>query len=136
MPTVTQVPITVTFDSALPVASRFSWSPESPPDVVASLPAATNGSAVYALIVTLESPNSPGAKWPPAPVSWFNENVPPSPPADALMPSVTDDKFVVGIHNTNQTTGDLKFRFEVSVNYNGTTFKSVDPEVVLKPPGT
>jgi hypothetical protein len=132
--TVTEVPITVTFDSTLPVASRFSWSPNTPPDVVASLPAVTNGSPVYALIFTLESPNSPGARWPDAPVLWINENVPPPPPPTAIMPIRNETQFVVGVTNTNTTGEQQRFRFEVRVHYNGTAFKSVDPEVVLDPP--
>jgi hypothetical protein len=129
----TQVPITVTFDATQPEGSRFTWSPNAPP-VVASLPVVTNGSSSYALVFTLVSPNSPGAVWSAAPMSWRDGDPPPPADADSIMPSPGANQFMVGVKNTNQRNEPEKFGFKVSVDYNGSAFTSPDPEVVLQPP--
>lgn len=134
MPSVNPIEITVTFDANQAAGNRFAWSPAGPPNPVANLAAVTDGSSVYALVFTLQSPNSPGATWPPAPVVWSDSLMPPPPPPGTTMPTPGSGQFVVGVDNQNMGGSPETFGFQLAVHYNGTTFVSPDPEIVLQPP--
>ena len=128
---VTPINVTVTFDPTEDVPQQFEWNP-SPPMVV--LPAVNNGSPFYALILTLQPQNAPGAVWADPPTLWDNYAVPPPVPPEEDMPVPGTNQVVIGINNSNSTNQPMNFGFVARVSFNDTEYSSTDPEVVLQPP--